>query len=472
MENIQAKMLEKIAQCSMGDVRRAVMMLQEACRITQKSSTGKRIMKEDQVMIACSMFSIERNPKTDSKSFDLKTFRSDMEGMVTPSMENDDEGFIPDLNVQDITNIILREKYDRNRLEHIVKKYESPFLQSMLYSMTPKIVQETENTNRHPYILDDSNDKQDNTLTRLAIITDNWSMADIYSREGGWKRNDLYDYYIQHQYINPTVFCKTPDQELKGRFFLDWDVAMNDMNSRFYTSRNMEKAARLKKIFDTDILGLWDVASYFYWVSQRWGDLEFVEKLSSNLEKAAQESRWFCSKPVYTYFSTKVKNIMADLRDIHLDSKKTSNTDIIEEILDEEFDPTPLEKQPGGRKKKKDDSVLDLNIEEAREKASRLGAAQDNFAKFLAINRITADDLKDLFSFSIASFKGGMKEFCGKVKGQKSLGKRLEEIWEKLEKFGIHPNSRSGRFEKELMKANVQVARLLYGNVNNPNANE
>lgn len=107
------------------------------------------------------------------------------------------------------------------------------------------------------------------------------------------------------------------------------------------------------------------------------------------------------------------------------------------------------------------DSIPDAKDEERR----RLNKAQEEFAKFMAMCRITEQDLDDLFCFSQACLfrADSPRSFCPAVRYQASLGSRLNSLWSRLNSAGLHALGRSGRLEKELTIQSVQEKRVICG---------
>lgn len=52
-EGIEPVGLDMICRCSFGDLRRAIILLEEACRVTSQGRDGRRWMIDEQVKIAC-----------------------------------------------------------------------------------------------------------------------------------------------------------------------------------------------------------------------------------------------------------------------------------------------------------------------------------------------------------------------------------------------------------------------------------
>lgn len=221
-EHIKSVGLDEIAKCSFGDMRRAITLLQEACRVLNPSpnSLYRGIMSMNEVNTSCSFSQAQKNdiwtlrPETTVESQEDVEFLKNMGWTYTYDTNNiphdDSETFIPDKSAHDIVNIVLRDSISTEYLENLLKKHDDAFLHTVMHVHLPKYMSQTYRTYRHPY-LPPSNDSQMNVLDGLVEMCDSWSIADVYSREGAWKKNELYEYFQHHNLIRPAIFARYPD---------------------------------------------------------------------------------------------------------------------------------------------------------------------------------------------------------------------------------------------------------------------
>lgn len=488
--------LDIIAKCSMGDMRRAIIMLEAACQILPVLPNGRKILNLNDARETAMMYSFSGK----------KVISQDPKKAYSLPDEEELREFIPDMTTQEIMMNVLKEDHNREYLEQIFQKYDDSFMDSMLHVHIPKFIATSYGNTQHPYLpplhnnSDNNNHNNDpsmNVMDGITAICENWSLADIYNGNEKWKMMDFSNF---HSRVMPCLLFKHPKRSNKFGISLDWTAVKQERGMKNSHKNAKRKMISLKIAFQTDEEGVMIMAKFFSIITLRWNIVEFVEGItkwlfprfflcqdryqinSDNnnvkdifdmdgdvLEMAAETSIWEISGAIHRYFSLPVKSESGDLQDIGIDADDEQNMtlDLIEYLAThktKEEDEEDLGKAK--RKKKSDQKTLDLDPEEDLRK--RMNVAQDMFAKFLAICRITDQDLTNLAYFSIYNGEdkntfSKLKEFCPGLKKQPSLNSRLNNLWSRLNSAGIHVSKRQGSLMNNIKLSKVIERELVTG---------
>jgi len=475
--------LEKIARCSFGDMRRAIIILEGSCLLLRRNEKGKRFFNEKEAIHVCKLYTIaEKSPLLNHKLLD----------------EEESREFIPDMSAKEVLTAVMTEKHDRDYLYQLFDRYNSPFIESMLHLHIPMYLTASHGSVKHPYLpISNENNPSINVMDAMSLISDSWSVSDLYYNEGAWKKNEMYEYYMFHSRLYPSLMAKHPDRTNKFKTSLNWADTIKQTNFNNSQTASRKKMARLKNTFQTDEFGVILLARLFSFITLEWNKVQFVEGVGkwlypylyicqdhhSNLEEflkeengidllqfASNTSIWDVSKSIYRYFILSLKSDDGDISEdagIDPDDVKFMTMELIDYLQEKtEYKDENLKKT----RRKKAVLNLDNNNEELR---IRMNIAQDNFAKFLAICRITSDDLDDLVFFSWHGIKENdkivmktLKEFCPGIKEHASLNSRLKNIWASLKLHGIHPIKRSSQFDKIIKSQKELERQVVSGSLN------
>ncbi len=498
-EKIDSKGLNTIARCSCGDMRKAITMLEAACSSLPTQKNGKKILTPEHAKKTAMLYSMtQKSALLQGKSF-------------TPEDEELSD-YIPDMTAQDVVSTVLRDEHNRDYLDQLFKKFNEPFIESMLRTHIPMYIVASYGSVRHkllPPVSKKWNKPDLNVLEGMAQICESWSTSDLFFREGAWKKNELYDYYIFHSRVLPCELAKHQDRNNKFPIKLEWKEAIKENGMYNSIANSRKKMNKLKMIFQTDEFGIMTLAKLFTHITFKWNIIEFVEgvgnwlfpqlylvqersetipDITDLLQTATNASVWEISKAIYRYLTLPIKSEAGDLEEtgIHeeaddevltvelidyFEHKKAKKEEYIEKQKSKKAKKTKQknekekdvtvknEKDNGGKKKnskkndeKKDDKAdEDMILDLDQDLYERMKIAQDKFAKFLVICRITNDDLKDLAHFAWYEKDGHMiqiKEFCPGIRQNASLGSRMDQIWDRLDRAGIHASKRLGTFDR------------------------
>jgi hypothetical protein len=167
---------------------------------------------------------------------------------------------------QDVVATVLRKQMNQSGLWEIFTKNSTHFTEVMLRANIPLMISAAHGKVRHPYLestemelvkLNDPdnnskpkvvyqktkvlNDPTLNVIDAMYQIAENTSLADIYETSGGWKKNELYPYYMYHSRIIPCLFAKLPDRDNRNPISVNWTETTNLLGQ--------EKKLKMKVLF-------------------------------------------------------------------------------------------------------------------------------------------------------------------------------------------------------------------------------
>jgi hypothetical protein len=281
-EKILPNNLDMIAGCSRGDMRRAIMLLEQSCLIHEtvfiRDHLGKDVkykkMIPDQVKMVCSMISSPVPSVDNYTQFECTNGGLPIFNNLSPVMDEEETGeYIQDMNAQDVCSIALKQDHGIDYLENLFTKMDDTFIESMVHSHIPSMISSAHGKKRHPYLpkttencqckksRGDNNSESDfnlqpcpkhsdNVMDALSAICDSKSVSDIFLKSDAWKKNCIYPYYIQTSRVYPCVLARLPNTENRENLKINWEATKTYHHESLGGASN-KKVSLLKHIFFT-----------------------------------------------------------------------------------------------------------------------------------------------------------------------------------------------------------------------------